>query len=77
MKKQLRKTIVYTHPKTGKKFLIFITVFGLLMTGCGASIGNSAWGTTGFMIEHNRKVGLLQTAFTPSDRAMTNRAWEK
>ena len=57
------------------KTIIAITLLSL--SACGASLGNSAVGTTGFMIEHNRKVGLLQTAFTPSDRAMTNRAWEK
>jgi len=57
------------------KTILLITLLSL--SACGASLGNNAWGTTGFMVEHNRKIDLLRSAFTPSDRASNVRTWEK
>jgi hypothetical protein len=53
----------------------------LFASGCGASIGTAAIGSTGFMVEHNRKVELLRDAFTPETRyheqARGGAAWTK
>lgn len=57
------------------KTILLITLLSL--SACGASLGDSAFGTTGFMVEHNRKIDLLRSALTPSDRANNIRTWEK
>jgi hypothetical protein len=43
--------------KAGKTFVVWVLVFAA--SGCGASIGNSAFGTTEFMERHNAKVRIL------------------
>lgn len=43
--------------KAGKRLTLWVLIFTLC--ACGASIGNSAVGTTEFMERHNAKVRIL------------------
>jgi hypothetical protein len=63
--------------KVGKRITLWLLIFTL--SACGASVGTAAFGTTGFMVEHNRKMSIMRDAETPSDRAFSNRVqqWEK
>lgn len=58
------------------KTLLLLTLSSII--GCGASVGTAAFGTTGFMVEHNRKLVIMHDAETPSDRYQQQvRTWEK
>jgi hypothetical protein len=41
------------------KFILAIIMM-VIFTGCGISIGDGAWATTGFMEQHNAKLKILQ-----------------
>ena len=60
----ITKKLIVT--KAGKKVLLWIIVCAT--SGCGASVGTACFGSTGYMVECNRKMEILNDSYTPSDR---------